>query len=106
MKLLTENLLVLDWMENMPYINVDMRNDIYEEIDSVLAYIREGYGTGFLQDGDINYIITKIIMSLPHNRYQDMQKTLGLLEAVKLEYYRRVVAPYEDIKCKENGDVY
>lgn len=31
---------------------------------------------------------------------------LGTLECVKLEFYRRVVAPYEDKKCAENGDAY
>lgn len=31
---------------------------------------------------------------------------LAALEATKLEFYRRVVAPYEDRKCQENGDVY
>ena len=28
------------------------------------------------------------------------------LECAKLEFYRRVLAPYEDRKCKDNGDVY
>ena len=31
---------------------------------------------------------------------------LAALETTKLEFYRRVVAPYEDTKCAENGDVY
>ena len=29
----------------------------------------------------------------------------GVLELVRLEFYRRVVAPYEDMKREENGDV-
>lgn len=31
---------------------------------------------------------------------------LGVLEGAKLELYRRKIALYEDIKIKENGDVY
>lgn len=30
----------------------------------------------------------------------------GAIEAAKLEFYRRVVAPYEDQKLLDNGDVY
>ena len=30
---------------------------------------------------------------------------MGVLECCKLEFYRRVAAPYEDIKIEENGDV-
>jgi len=31
---------------------------------------------------------------------------LGSVEAAKLEIYRRLIAPYEDTKIKENGDVF
>lgn len=31
---------------------------------------------------------------------------IGALECCKLELYRRIAAPYEDIKIGENGDVY
>jgi hypothetical protein len=31
---------------------------------------------------------------------------LGATEAAKLEIYRRMVAPYEDEKCKQNGEVF
>jgi len=30
----------------------------------------------------------------------------GVLRCVELELYRRLAAPYEDLKCAENGDVY
>ena len=36
------------------------------------------------------------------NRFAEV---LGAVEAAKMEYYRRVVAPYEDVKIVENGDV-
>lgn len=31
---------------------------------------------------------------------------LAALEATKLEFYRKVVVPYEDKKCTENGEVF
>jgi len=30
---------------------------------------------------------------------------MGVLESCKLEFYRQVVAPYEDFKKKEHGSV-
>ena len=39
------------------------------------------------------------------NNYQDYNDVLGAIEGVKQEFYRRIVAPYEDKKCKENGDI-
>jgi hypothetical protein len=38
--------------------------------------------------------------------YQTMNDCLGALEGAKLEFYRRVVVPYEEQKKYENGDVY
>lgn len=58
--------------------------------------------------GELNYLFTKIIdiyLSFGKN-YQRMNDVIGALEGCKLEFYRRVVAPYEDTKIEENGDVY
>jgi hypothetical protein len=58
--------------------------------------------------GELNYCITKLV-----NRflgigpgYSDYNDVIGVLECAKLEMYRRAVAPYEDKKIEENGDVY
>ncbi len=59
--------------------------------------------------GELNYCITMLIeryWRLQGNRYQQINDILGALEGAKLEFYRRVAAPYEDQKIKENGDVY
>lgn len=60
--------------------------------------------------GELNYVITKAIndyywMANVQN-YQTINDIIGALEGAKLEFYRRVAAPYEDEKIKENGDVY
>lgn len=59
--------------------------------------------------GELNYMITKEIIKYVDTRglsYQTFNDVIGALESAKLEFYRRAVAPYEDIKIKENGDVY
>jgi len=56
--------------------------------------------------GELNYLITKIILKAEPSCYLDYAELVGLLETVKLEFYRRAVAVYEDGKCKLHGDVY
>lgn len=58
--------------------------------------------------GELNYMITVLIRNYweANQRYQSINDVLGALEGAKLEFYRRVAAPYEDKKIQENGDVY
>lgn len=59
--------------------------------------------------GELNYIFTQIINQyrLWHgDSYSTFNDILGALEGAKLEFYRRVVVPYEEKKREENGDVY
>lgn len=58
--------------------------------------------------GELNYVITRLIDDYHSRRgdYQSVNDVVGALEGAKLEFYRRVAAPYEDQKAMENGDVY
>jgi len=56
-------------------------------------------------DGVINYIVTKMLKKIYPARYYHYNKAIGVLECIKQEFYRRIVAPYEDKKMLENGDV-
>jgi len=58
--------------------------------------------------GELNYLITtEIIRYYNRNKnYQAINDVVGALEGAKLEFYRRVAAPYEETKIQENGDVY
>jgi broad-specificity NMP kinase len=38
--------------------------------------------------------------------YTNVNSVMGVLSCVSAELYRRLAAPYEDRKIKENGDVY
>jgi len=59
--------------------------------------------------GELNFLITNLITKyifMKGEKYQHYNDVIGALEGAKLEIYRRKIAPYEDIKRKENGDVY
>lgn len=58
--------------------------------------------------GELNYRLTCIVLEyLGENpNYQRYNDAVGALAAVQMELYRRKVAPYEDRKIRENGDVY
>jgi len=54
--------------------------------------------------GNLNYVISKFLLSLcPAPNYQRFNDIVGALECCKLELYRKRIAPYEDIKERENG---
>lgn len=80
----------------MPYIKKDIR-----------FYIADGFTA--ISPGELNYVLTLVVkryFELNGGAYQAINDVIGALEACKLEFYRRIVVPYEDIKIKENGDVY
>jgi hypothetical protein len=56
-------------------------------------------------DGELNYVVTKILKGVYPLKYYHLNKAIGVLECIKLEFYRRVAAPYEDTKIEESGDV-
>ena len=59
--------------------------------------------------GELNFLITALCIEYLNTNgtnYQRINDIVGALEGAKLEFYRRVAAPYEDQKIKENGDVY
>ena len=80
----------------MPYIN-DQGKDALRK------------GEDMVGPGDLNYLITKMLLRYLEQKgssYQTINDVVGALEGAKMEFYRRVAAPYEDKKIKENGDVY
>ena len=58
--------------------------------------------------GELNYKITSIVHQFIKCRgvnYHSINEAVGVLECVKLELYRQVVAKYEDKKKRQNGPV-
>lgn len=58
--------------------------------------------------GELNYVLTKVCLKFlgDQPRYQNLNDAMGALNCAGHELYRRVVAPYEDLKIAENGDAY
>ncbi len=59
--------------------------------------------------GELNYAISRLVHSYAWSNgpvnYEGLNAIIGVLEAAKLEFYRTVVALYEDQKRKDNGPV-
>ena len=108
----------------MPYINKKERELIYDDADFTgmsglskfikkLDRLRESASHERMarHPGTLNYIITSLCDYWCRDfsgeaNYEKYNAVIGVLECVKQELYRRQVAPYEDKKCRENGDVY
>lgn len=79
----------------MPYIKEHIRHQIPER--------------GVENPGELNFIITALCDDYLEKRglsYDTINSIIGAIECAKMELYRRIAAPYEDIKIKENGDAY
>lgn len=88
----------------MPYIKQEYRTSIEEELNTLIECMNFDGVNGV---GDCNYVITKLLQGvLKPTTYTDMNAVIGVLECAKMEFYRRMAAPYEDLKATENGDVY
>ena len=82
----------------MPYIKLPEK----EEFNAYLGWIQPKNA------GELNYCLTKLVQSFlgDNPKYDNYNSAIGALECCKLELYRRMIAPYEDKKIQENGDVY
>lgn len=78
----------------MPYIDQELRKQIM-------------HGCPPLTAGELNYTVTKLIHAYwaRNPRYQTANDIVGALEGAKAEFQRRVLAPYENQKIEENGDL-
>ena len=85
----------------MPYIDKGIRKNLNPHIASLSKEINT--------IGNLNYCITKLCLNFLKRStisYVSLNEIPGVLECVKLEFYRRILSVYEDKKCDENGDVY
>lgn len=93
----------------MPYIKEDQRKMLDEKIDALAEEIVDLYKNLDVKptrDGLLNYSITRMLNKVfPNARYHDYNEVIGMLECCKLEYYRKYIGPYEDLKESENGKV-
>lgn len=85
----------------MPYIKQEDRKELDMPLNHLFGKIKNV--------GELNYCISRLagglVTTLGGESYTTLNAVLGVLEAAKLEFYRRRVSPYEDKKIIENGDI-
>jgi hypothetical protein len=58
--------------------------------------------------GELNYQFTMLARKYLKDNgetYKTMNDVMGAFECAKLEFYRRIIVPYECKKIEENGDL-
>ena len=84
----------------MPYISQEQRRKFDQELESLALKVEN--------QGELNYCIYKLsrlIIERMGESYQNLSMCSSAMEHAKLEWYRKVLAPYEDRKIKENQDI-
>ncbi len=93
----------------MPYIHDTHRKKYEQPIKEIVNQLNLDGTSGLYPVGNLNYIISEIInetLKRQGLRYQTLNAIVGALECCKLELYRKIAIPYEDEKCKINGEAY
>jgi hypothetical protein len=89
--------------KQMPYIPDTQRTDIHTDLlDRGVDFVPENAG-------ELNYIASELINNYLQQRgmsYAAINEMIGALECCKLELYRMIAVPYEELKMRENGAVY
>lgn len=94
----------------MPYIHQGSRSDLESSIkrlaDDIEFYYDDNDGG---LDGVLNYAVTELVARTmkPKTgwRYFNLHRAYGVFFAAAAEFYRRLVAPYEDRAMRLNGDI-
>lgn len=91
----------------MPYVKQEDRDQVDRAIDNLVAQMRD-----FTEDeieGILNYSITRLLNEAMtkdgHWRYKKINRAVGVLECLKMEFYRRLAAPYENAAIRKNNDL-
>ena len=90
----------------MPYIHPESRRMLDNTINNLIACL-ERHTALEISVGELNYVVTCLVFAKWRNNtsYSTGNAIIGMLECAKTEFYRRHLAPYEDEKIKQNGDV-
>lgn len=92
----------------MPYIKQDRRAVLDPAIQALVEQLTHFSENKEPVVGEVNYVISKLLVGIVRKRgisYTLANNLSGVLPCVDKEFYRRWVAPYEDEKIKENGDI-
>lgn len=94
----------------MPYISQDLRLIIDSELSGIQTVLDDLNEDEI--EGALNYTITSILDTIAVTesgnftwRYKFINRIMGVLECVKMEFYRRLASPYENSAIAKNGDI-
>jgi Domain of unknown function (DUF6899) len=88
----------------MPYIDPASRARLQAIVDACAQTLPPE-----VTAGELNYLFTRLALEFVRRRglsYQTLNDVRGALHNCASEFYRRVAAPYEDMKIRTNGDVF
>ena len=85
----------------MPYIHRPIRFHMNKIVEDIKIYSKSSEG---IANGRLNYILFKLCKDTCKN-YSDYKNFIGELNECVAEIRRRLLAPYEDLKRQENGDI-
>jgi hypothetical protein len=83
----------------MPYITQKQREKFEQFFD---------FTDMIENEGELNYVITIILKKYLNNKklnYNTLNSIMGVMNCASFEFYRKVIAPYEEKKEKENGSL-
>lgn len=92
----------------MPYIKQSQRPKFNKDIKSIVENLKKSANIdNQVCMGEVNYVISSIIWELFRSNvsYSNGNNLIGVLECAKLEFYRRQLGTYEDVKILENEDI-
>ncbi len=89
----------------MPYIRKSDRVHLDGDLNSLI--IKLDLVPEDQMVGQLNYCISKIVWALfnKNNCYSRANALMGVLASAQSEFYRRKVAPYEEAKILNHGDI-
>jgi len=103
-------------MTKMPYISREISrhriayhdDPLCERVDKLIRFVLEEYESDEFE-GVCNYIVSRVVAGVmkPKTgwRYKWLNRAYGTFMAAGAEFYRRLIAPYEDECIKKNGDI-
>jgi hypothetical protein len=92
----------------MPYIDNDDRTQYIPLIKEISKLVPNDHTK---RSGHMNFIISRLIKDVygyepgKYLKYWQWNEIKGFLSCITEEIGRRYIAPYEDQKIKENGDI-
>jgi len=87
----------------MPYIKQKDREKLFDAPSNTILHLDNIDTAGEIQCAIA--VMLKSFMDRKGLNYQNCNDVMGALAGAQMEFYRRVVAPLEDIKIEENGDI-